>query len=244
MKFLSRLLGTGKESKKGPAKEEEPVPGPVESKGAEEREVVTEPSVISNADPVASFLAKLNDRPVLSSYHVVQALVEIEDASAMTALVAALGSDDLKIRSASIGAAESIAKSRLWALVEPDLKDWQTDPEVQLAVEIDDDRVVQVLVATLSDEEADADMRRSAIGALGALGQMGRPHGIEPLIGALDDEAFSVRFDAAEQLVRIYKEGRVGKPEARLIRRQESAIRSVLPPDRIEYLRKAGTWRF
>jgi HEAT repeat protein len=243
MKFLSKLLGKGKKSETGPANEKESAPGHVESKDAEEHKATSEPSGISNADPIASFLAKLNDRPSLSSYHVVQALVEIEDGSAMTALVAALGSDDVRTRRASVGAAESIAKSRLWALVGADLEDWQTE-EVQLAVEIDDDRVVQVLVATLSDEEADADMRRSAIGALGALGQMGSPQGIEPLIGALDDEAFSVRFDAAEQLVRIYKEGRVGKSEARLIRRQESAIRSVLPPDRIEYLRKAGTWRF
>lgn len=204
----------------------------------------TEPNAVDNADPIESFLVRLKSDPTLFSFDIVTALAEINNHHAMEALIAALHSDDIKIRNKTISAVDSIANSRFLASIKPDYKDWDNDPAIQASVEIGDDRVVEVLISALQDEAIDANTRKSAVNALGTLGQTGDKRAVEPLIAALKDEAWSVRFQAADCLVKIYKDGKLDETHSRLIEDKKPTIKSVLPSDRIQNLRKNGLWPF
>jgi len=211
---------------------------------ASTEEITAKPVTHDTINPIESFITRLKSDPSLFSFDIVMALAEIEEKHTMTALLAALNNDDIKIRKKTIGAVNSIANSRFLASLKPHQKDWQKDPAIQTSVDIRDDRVVKILISSLNDEEIDEPTRKSAINTLGILGQNGDKRAVEPLIKALNDKAWTVQFQAADSLVKIYKEGKLEETDSNLIEAKTATIKSILPSERIQDLRKNGLWPF
>jgi len=211
---------------------------------ASTEEITAKPVTHDTINPIESFITRLKSDPTLFSFDIVMALAEIEEKHTMPALLAALNNDDIKIRKKTIGAVDSIANSRFLASLNPDSKDWKKDPAIQASVDIGDDRVVEALISALQDEVIDTNTRKSAVNALGTLGQTGDKRAVEPLLAALKDEAWTVRFQAADCLVKIYKDGKLDETHSRLIEDKKAAIKSILPSERIQNLCKNGLWPF
>ncbi|MFO7891674.1 MAG: HEAT repeat domain-containing protein [bacterium] len=236
MNFLGKFFGKNKDSDNSSIKKSE--------NPASTEEITSEPDTNDKIDPIESFITRLKSDPTLFPFDIVMALAEIDNDHAMEALSTALNNDNIKIRKTAIKAVESIANSRFLASLEPDSKDWQKDPAIQASVDIGDDHVVKILISSLNDEKIDEPTRKSAINTLGILGQNGDKRTVEPIIKALNDKAWSVRFQAADSLVKIYKEGKLEETDSNLVEAKIAAIKSILPSERIQDLRKNGLWPF
>jgi HEAT repeat protein len=183
------------------------------------------------------------------------AMGQIGDLRAVPPLIAALVSEDLELRRASLEALELIGTP---AVVEP-LADALVDTSLagRWAVawalgQIGDAQGVVPLAAALGDE--DWDVRRAAAAALGrigdgravrplymalkgwqqnrqdvikALGQIVDQRSVNALISSLNDKDIRVRLDAAKALVRMYRSGKLGEEARQAILAQRSAIKRV-----------------
>lgn len=210
---------------------------------APKSEEVAKKTATIRDNPVEWFIDELKER--ISWYaDVSKVLVRIGDSYAMEALIAALNNEDPKVRKLAILAVDSMNNSRFLLSVGSSRIDPETAPDIQAPVTLEDDRVIKALTVALNDDETDTDTRKGVVGALGSLGQMGVSSTVEPLITALNDNAWSVQFDAASGLVNIYRDNKVDETHLHLILAQEATIRNVLPDDRIRYLRNQGIWPF
>ena len=78
---------------------------------------------------------------------------------------------------------------------------------------------MEPLIAALVD--GDGDVRQAAAGALGKIGD---PQAVEPLIATLDARSKSMRQDAAQALVGMYRSAKLNDAHKRLILAQRNTI--------------------
>ncbi len=140
------------------------------------------------------------------------ALGQIGDARAVKPLIAALKDRDEDVRRAAAGALDRLA----WS---PDSTEagaayWAIRGEWGKCVQIGAP-AIGPLIAALGDPDGEA--------AAGALGEIGAP-AVKPLIAALESPDLSVRKTVAEELVALYRSGKLAPESRALVLAQRSII--------------------
>lgn len=194
-------------------------------------------------DPITQFIDGISfTTKSVFSFDVIEMLAKMNPPHAMNALIAAVEQDETDVREKVISALESMANKRMLESLKSDKDDIMDEPAVPVSIDINDDRVFNAVVVAISDDKMDQSARKSAVSYLGCMGEMGETRAVQPLLDALNDEAWSVQFQAAGSLLAVHGKGNIDKKYSQLIRESENKIDSILPRERLETMRERGLW--
>ena len=173
---------------------------------------------IKDGQAVAPLVDALDDPDMNVRLFAAYALGEIKDRGAAAALLAALDDSEWCVRDQAAWALREINDPKIAPALTAALKKKNTDVThvVWLLRNLQDARIIDLLIGLLDDPDATARMRGAA-----ALGEFPGTRAIDPLIDALEDDNPSVRLVAVQSLFEI-GDNRARQPLENLIAREES----------------------